>query len=200
MSSSHALLKEDLRRQALAQRLQIRPDLQDVDKITRLIMLHLCPEEGSCVAGYWPIRGEFDVRPILQALRADGIVNALPHIPQAAQCHEEADRILDFVRLDEVSKLRPGPLGTQEIVPPHISVRPDIVLVPLLAFDRNGTRLGYGGGYYDATLRDLRQNGEVVSVGIAYDAQLCLFSLPAEPHDIPLDWVITPTQAYRFAG
>ena len=71
--------------------------------------------------------------------------------------------------------------------------------MPLLAFDRRGHRLGYGEGYYDATLADLRARKKVIAVGLAYAQQAILFNLPAEDHDQPLDWIITPQIAQRYA-
>src|SRR6185503_17417551 len=77
-------------------------------------------------------------------------------------------------------------------------VDPDIVVVPLLAFDRRGYRLGYGSGYYDVTLAALRAKKKIVAVGLGYGQQAVLFNLPSEPHDEKLDWVITPQKAHSF--
>ena len=75
---------------------------------------------------------------------------------------------------------------------------PTIIIVPLLAFDTEGNRLGYGGGYYDATLEYLRQKSPVIAIGIAFQEQLFEEGLPSEAHDQPLDLVITPERSYRF--
>ena len=79
-------------------------------------------------------------------------------------------------------------------------LEPDVVIVPLLAFDRRGYRLGQGGGYYDATLADLRAKKNIIAVGLAYAQQACLFNLPVEEHDQKLDWVVTPQGAQEFSS
>jgi len=79
-------------------------------------------------------------------------------------------------------------------------ITPEILIVPLLAFDRKGNRLGYGGGYYDATLEHLRKDGNVIAAGFAYSQQAVLFNLPSEAHDQKLDWVITPQKIYDFTN
>ena len=75
-------------------------------------------------------------------------------------------------------------------------VSPAIIVAPLLAFTRAGGRLGYGGGYYDRTLADLRKAGEVLAVGYAYGAQE-VDALPLSPLDQPLDWIVTEREVIR---
>ena len=78
-------------------------------------------------------------------------------------------------------------------------VKPDIIVVPFLAFDRRGHRLGYGKGHYDATIAALREQGRTVTtVGLGYAKQAVLFNLPSEEHDEQMDWVITPHNAHRY--
>jgi len=76
---------------------------------------------------------------------------------------------------------------------------PDLVLVPMLAFDRQGHRLGYGGGYYDRTIARLREVGDVLAVGLAFSGQV-RDELPVEPHDMHLDWIITESAALPVSG
>lgn len=76
---------------------------------------------------------------------------------------------------------------------------PTVILVPMLAFTRSGYRLGYGGGFYDRTLEALRLSGEVLAVGVAYAGQE-VDQLPLEPHDQPLDWMVTEKDAWRCSG
>ena len=78
------------------------------------------------------------------------------------------------------------------------ALEPDIVLVPLLAFDAAGRRLGYGGGYYDRTLRGLRARKPIVAVGLAYDAQR-IDAVPHLDYDERLDWVLRPSGPLRCA-
>ena len=73
---------------------------------------------------------------------------------------------------------------------------PDIVLAPLLAFDDAGRRLGYGGGYYDRTLRALRERGPILAVGVGYEAQL-VETVPSGDDDEKLDWIVTEERAIR---
>ena len=72
------------------------------------------------------------------------------------------------------------------------AVEPDILIVPMLAFDRKGIRLGQGGGYYDATLETLRNKKTIQAIGVAYASQAVLFTLPAEAHDQKMDYILTP--------
>ena len=76
-------------------------------------------------------------------------------------------------------------------------VEPDVVLVPLLAFDSGGYRLGYGGGFYDRTLAGLRAKKAITAVGLAYDEQK-VDALPHDSYDERLDWVLTPSGARKF--
>jgi 5-formyltetrahydrofolate cyclo-ligase len=144
------------------------------------------------IAGYWPTAREFDPRPILDECLQRGHMCVLPVI-------QSDSRVLKFVTFEEGQILIKGlhgimhPQGGDEI-------EPDIVLVPMLAFDQRGTRLGQGGGYYDATLADLRCRKAITAVGVAYGAQACLFNLPREDHDEPLDMIVTPQGVKRFYG
>lgn len=75
---------------------------------------------------------------------------------------------------------------------------PDVFLVPLLAFDESGNRMGYGGGYYDASLAFYKRLKQSVAIGVAYEEQLWPSPLPIEPHDVALDYVITPSAIRNF--
>jgi len=77
-------------------------------------------------------------------------------------------------------------------------IDPDILLIPLLAFDQRGARLGYGKGHYDATLAELKKRKQITAIGIGYAQQAVLFKLPSEDHDEELDMVITPQFVKRF--
>ncbi|MGB3456688.1 MAG: 5-formyltetrahydrofolate cyclo-ligase [Litorimonas sp.] len=144
-------------------------------------------EPSAVIAGYWPIRDEVDVRPLMQALAATHRI-VLPVTPR--------DRLkLSFRRWTPEAEMEAGPFGTRhpvgEIGDGAAPLAPDVMLVPLLAFTRTGDRLGYGGGYYDATLAALKaDNPGLRSVGVAYAGQ-AVRSLPLEKTDIPLDHVLT---------
>lgn len=135
------------------------------------------------VAGTFPMRSELDPRPLMRRLEALGASLALPRTPRRGQP-------LTFHRWDSETRLVTSRFGVTEPSEETPLVTPDLVLVPLLAFDRTGARLGYGGGYYDVTLAALRSAGPAFALGLAFAAQE-LESVPNEPHDVRLDAVLT---------
>ncbi len=185
--------KDVLRAEALRHRVMMDPREEDPDGACDVFFEHIKPKADQVVATYWPKEKEFDPYAILERLQKNGHICGLPVV--------QKDGIeLKFARWSEGESLETGPY---DVMQPLISeqtqwIEPDIVIVPLLAFDRRGYRLGYGGGYYDATLRALREKKEITAVGVAYAQQACLFNLPVEDHDEKLDWVITPNEALRF--
>jgi 5-formyltetrahydrofolate cyclo-ligase len=135
------------------------------------------------VAGTFPMRSELDPRPLMRRLETLGATLALPRTPRHGQP-------LTFHRWDSETQLVTSRFGVTAPAPETPVVIPDLVLVPLLAFDRTGARLGYGGGYYDVTLEALRSAGPVFALGLAFAAQE-LDHVPTEPHDVRLDAVLT---------
>lgn len=135
-------------------------------------------DPDAVVAGFWPLVGEIDIRPLLLALLGRGHCVALPETPPRG-------RPLGFRRW------RPGTAMIQErfgtLRPAGAVVVPDLLLVPLLAFDAGCNRLGYGGGYYDRTIAALPG---VRTIGCAYAVQQ-VDAVPVLPHDAPLDAVAT---------
>jgi len=142
------------------------------------LLEHLAPPAGAVVAGYWPLAGEIDIRPVLHALHERGHDIALPETPPGGAP-------LLFHRWRPGVTLADGPRRT--VHPPHDPVVPDLLLVPLLAFDRAGHRLGYGAGYYDRTLAALSGR---MAIGCAFATQV-IEAVPAEAHDRKLDAVAT---------
>lgn len=142
---------------------------------------------ASVVAGYWPFGDELDVRPLLRQLHERGDRLALP------VCGPRGTP-LTFRAWTPGSVLVPGRYGIAEPVAGQTALVPAVVLVPLLAFDRAGRRLGYGAGYYDRTLAGLREAGPVLSIGIAYSAQEVV-RVPVGAHDERLDWIVTEREA-----
>lgn len=143
-------------------------------------VLALCPPPpGAVVAGYWPMGDEVDIRPLLDALAERGHALALPVTPPRGQP-------LRFRRWRPGEALAPGPFGTSFPAEGE-EVRPDWLLVPLLAFDRAGRRLGYGGGYYDRTLAGLPR---ATALGCAHAVQE-VPEVPAGPEDARLARVAT---------
>jgi 5-formyltetrahydrofolate cyclo-ligase len=144
-----------------------------------------------CIAGYAAMGSEADPAELLTRLDDAGHVCALPRI-------EERHAPLVFRRWRPGEALAPGLHGTREPFSSAARSIPDLVLVPLLAFDAAGRRLGYGGGYYDRTLAALRAGGKpVIAVGVAFSAQEAQ-DLPEDEYDERLDWVITEREARQF--
>jgi len=135
-------------------------------------------QSGQSVAGFWPIGTEIDIRPLLHALHASGHPILLPVTPPRGLP-------LSFAYWRPGEVLQPERFGT--VRPTGGPGVPDLLLVPLLAWDGQGRRLGYGGGYYDRTLAALPGRR---TVGCAYAAQR-VAEVPADEHDIPLDAVAT---------
>ncbi|MEM1077402.1 MAG: 5-formyltetrahydrofolate cyclo-ligase [Pseudomonadota bacterium] len=137
--------------------------------------------EGA-VSGYMPIRSEMSPLPAMTSLAATRTL-CVPVIQGKGQP-------LLFHRWTPETEMVEGPFGAQ--VPREAEiVLPRVVIVPLVAFDRNGGRLGYGGGFYDRTLAHLRRQGPVRAIGLAYGAQEALDPLPREATDQPLDGLVT---------
>ncbi|SLN76008.1 5-formyltetrahydrofolate cyclo-ligase [Roseisalinus antarcticus] len=141
----------------------------------------LAGHRGVPISGYLPIRTEIDPRPAMEEASAHGPVG-VPVIVGAGQP-------LAFHLWEPDCPLRPGPFGAPVPATGRPMV-PQILIVPLMAFDREGRRLGYGGGFYDRTLQILRRQGPVMAIGFAYAAQEAN-DLPTEPTDEPLDLIVT---------
>lgn len=135
------------------------------------------------IGGYWPLPGELDLVPLLEACFAQGHKLALP-------CTPRKGHPLTFRQWTPDDVLKGGAHGTSEPYPEKPEVLPNLVLVPLLAFTKQGERLGYGGGYYDRTLAALKSEQEVFACGIAYAAQEAA-TLPVDEYDYPLDGILT---------
>ncbi len=141
------------------------------------------------VAGYYTIKDELDCLVTMKALHAARFELSLPAIISN-------EKPLEFRSWNMRDALKDGPFGTKESTGKEIT--PEVLLVPLVAFDVKGARLGYGGGYYDRTIEKLkRENPNVVSIGIAYENQK-LDAIPTESYDQPMDFVVTEKTIYRF--
>jgi 5-formyltetrahydrofolate cyclo-ligase len=142
------------------------------------------------VTGFWPIKDEIDIRPLMQELAGAGCQLALPVV-------QGKGKPLLFRRWSPGEPLEAGVFGTLQPAADRAPVEPDALLVPLLACDEEGWRLGYGGGFYDRTLRGLRARRSVTAVGVAFNAQL-IPSVPHGPDDERLDWLLTDRRACAF--
>lgn len=146
-------------------------------------------QQARSIGLFWPIEGrnEVDLRPLVDEARAAGKRVAFP-----ATIEDGADIALRF--LDPGVALDLGPLGFEE-PPDHAPLAPrvDLLVVPALAVDASGHRLGYGRGYYD---RSLALMTRATSVAVAFDFQL-IAEIPSEPHDVPVAWVVTDRTTLR---
>ena len=183
--------KEKIRKDAIKHRDGTTKNPDDPDKIATRFLSHFPNLDKKTVALYWPIKSEIDTYPLLEALLKQGTKICLPKT-------EKKGTPLTFLEWDGKETLIDAGFGTKA---PDAKVKnhviPDIIIIPLVAFDRYGTRLGYGQGHYDTTISALDSGGHIFkTVGYAYDHQICLFPLPKEEHDQKLDMILTPTQTY----
>jgi 5-formyltetrahydrofolate cyclo-ligase len=148
------------------------------------------PADDGPVAGYWPMGDEFDVRPTLEAFAAAGRRCVLPVVVGRG-------RPLIFRRWAPGDALVSGGYGTSIPAADREEIRPALLLVPLLAFDRRGFRLGYGGGYYDMTIAALRRDDGVRAIGVAFAAQE-VEAVPVESFDQRLDAIATEAELMSF--
>ena len=145
---------------------------------------------GTVVSGYSPIRSEIDPAPLMQSLAAKGARLALPAVLARGKS-------LAFRAWSPNDRLLLGPLGILEPSPAAAEVVPDIMLVPLAAFDRLGHRIGYGAGYYDMTINALRAKKKITAIGIAFAVQE-IPQVPATERDARLDLVLTEREVIDF--
>jgi len=146
----------------------------------------------TIVSGFMPMKTEIDPLPLMRALEGQGARLALPVL--AGRGKPLTMRAWTFGE-----PLSEGVWGIREPEPEADEVAPDILLVPLLAFDRAGSRIGYGGGYYDRTIAALRAGKPVTAVGIAFAAQE-VAQVPVTAGDARLDLVLTEREVIDFRG
>ena len=152
-----------------------------------LLSMVLKPYLGRPLAGYLPMRTEIDPLPAMAEAAARGVVG-VPVTPKRGSP-------LSFRRWTPDCAMVDGGFGTK-IPATGDPVRPEVLIVPLVAFDRRGGRLGYGGGFYDRTLATLRADGPVTAIGFAWAAQED-GDLPLEETDAPLDLIVTESEVIR---
>jgi 5-formyltetrahydrofolate cyclo-ligase len=165
---------------------RLRRDLaaQDPDAAVRAAgLITEAQLEIGVVAGYAPLGGEFDPGPVMRRFADAGARLARPAV-------RDRDDGLDFHLWWEGDPLSPDPLGVPSPLPTSERVFPELVLAPLLAFDRHGGRLGQGGGYFDRAIAGLRARGPLIVVGLAFAGQE-VQEVPLEAHDARLDAVLT---------
>jgi 5-formyltetrahydrofolate cyclo-ligase len=186
--------KAELRALLSARRQTVTPEAaaRAARAVADLLAQELALPAPVIVAGYWPLADELDPRPAMQRLAAAGHGLALPRMEGRAAP-------LAFHAWSWGDALRPGGFAVMQPDPQQPKVAPQVVLVPLLAFDARGHRLGYGKGYYDRTLRTLRAAGAARrTIGLAFALQE-VPEVPAAPFDEPLDAIVTEHGLRRCA-
>ena len=176
--------KKDLRTRMLALRADVARTHPDAaTALCHNFLSNIDLPSHTVISGYIALRDEIDPAPLMAALAAKGCMLALPVV-----MGHGTNLVFRTYTLD--AALIPGALGVPEPSPDATVVTPDMLIVPLLAFDRIGHRLGYGAGYYDRTLLTLRAHKNIIAVGIGYGEQE-VTTVPHGLHDAPLDKIVT---------
>lgn len=181
--------KQDIRKSALGRRDAVDPETRArfaarLAELAPRLLLDAAPAgETLVVALFFPIGSEPDTLPAAQALQAAGVPLALP-------VDTSPGNPLTYRAWTPGDLLASGPLGISEPLEDAERLDPDVLFVPMAAFDRRGHRVGYGAGNVDRTLATLRARKPIRAIGVAYAAQEELF-IPDAPHDETLDVVVT---------
>ena len=195
--SDLAELKKDARRVAGRQRSEACALAPDAGARLASAVMAVADDLGLSLMAktasiYFPMGSEIDTRPLAEALIAARHRTALPVVKAPRQP-------LLFRLWVPGDTLEDGGFGTSVPLADAAEVVPDVLFVPLLSFDDDGYRLGYGGGFYDRTLAALRANGTPVAVGVGYAAQR-VDRVPRGPHDQRLDWIATEAGVVRTSN
>jgi 5-formyltetrahydrofolate cyclo-ligase len=192
-------LKRDLRVDMIARRAAVADDarvaaresLVRIWRRERPVPIREATGATPAISAFWPMGEEIDIRPLLHALHDDGHPLCLPRTPRRGEP-------LTFHAWQPGDPLERGPVGTSQ--PPEAApvIEPDALIVPLLAVDPAGFRLGYGGGYYDRTLTRLRSRRAITATGVCFDAQR-IERVPTGPNDARLDFLLTERALLAFA-
>ena len=148
--------------------------------------------KDKVIAGYWPMRNEADPRYLIAKLFKFGCMICLPEVTSYS-------KILNFRKWRPFDPLRPGKFGTSQPWGDQPLLVPDVILTPLVGFDKKGSRLGYGAGYYDTTITNLKKNKDqtIVVIGVGREIQRVNF-VPISEHDERLDIVVTEENFERL--
>ena len=178
--------KAQARKAAFARRKAANGTVDSAPAQTALLNLLIDLAPGAPLAGYMPIRTEIDPLPVMAAWNG----------PVGVPVIEGEGKPLTFHLWTPDAEMVTGPFGAQ--IPANAQpIIPRLVIVPLVAFDASGARLGYGGGFYDRTLERLKARGRVTAIGFAYAAQEAE-ALPKEPTDHRLDAIVTEAGVRTF--
>lgn len=185
--SDLAAIKAAARKAAFQRRAEAHVGGQGGLAAARLLE-QLEPHAGKVISGYMAMRSEIDPRPAMEALSATSRI-CVPVIKGKGQP-------LTFALWTPETTMVDGPFGASIPAAPDY-VEPEVLIVPLVAFDRRGNRLGYGGGFYDRTLAMLRAIRPTRAIGFSWAAQEAQ-NLPIEATDQPLDMIVTENEVLRF--
>lgn len=191
MASDHTVCKASLREIALAKRARVAAaQRHQAARALYPALQRIGLPPAADIAAYWPIRNEFDPRPAIDRLRADGHRIALPVV--------SGPDGLEFRLWNPQDDLEPAVFGIR--VPPVRAGRidPDVLLMPLAAFDRRGGRIGYGAGYYDRAIERIEARNTTLRIGLAFAVQE-VDRVPIEPHDQLLHFVVTEAETVACA-
>lgn len=186
----YTFLKRQLRTAAVHKRSEIALDhaLWCAEEIVNRFN-ELSLPENPVFSAYWPMKTELDMRPLMHSLFNRGFTVSLPVV-------SGKNEPLLFRRWEPGAALVEGPYGTEQPDEKYEVVTPTVLLLPLLAFDRQGGRLGYGGGFYDRTVKLLRRTGKPVVIGVAFSDQE-IAQVPLEETDEKLNFVLTETEIIK---
>jgi 5-formyltetrahydrofolate cyclo-ligase len=176
----------DATKAVLRARMAVRGPADAGYRLAGHVLEHAAPPAGAAVSAFWPMGSEIDIRPLLLALHGRGHAVLLPVTPPRGQA-------LRFRRWWPGQRLVARKFGLHEPPPDAPFATPDFLLVPLVAFDATGRRLGHGAGYYDRTLASLSQARRL---GVAFAAQQ-VDRVPAGPHDVALPAIATENGIVR---
>ena len=184
--------KSRLRGEALARRKSLAGDVRAnaSDAVSERAFALIALHHPHRVALYWPIGGECPTQSLVTNLAATGAEVGLPAVVDGNG--------LVFRRYVPGDRLVDGQFGTLEPADDAPGIQPDLIVVPVVAFDRSGMRLGYGRGYYDSAISTLREAGQQpLLLGIAFSVQE-VETIPAECHDVRLDYAVTEKETLEF--
>ncbi len=192
------MTSRELKAQLRAERLALRDAIPEEMRIEMSLAMAehageaIAFDPGTIISGFLPIRSEADLRPLMARFQARGGRLCVPAI---------LDRqTIVFRELVRGAPLVSTGFGTSGPGPDAPVLDPEILLVPLSAFDRRGHRIGYGAGHYDRAIDRLRQKGmHPKLIGIAFDCQE-VAHVPDEPHDVSLDAILTESGLRFFAS
>ena len=180
--------KAELRRLALARRAELGEAEQREGSLQATWRLRTLIKAGETVSLFWPMRGEIDPRGLIADVLSGGGRIAMPVVE---------GRRMFFRAFEGEESLEDGVFGTRHPLASQPVLDPDLIIAPLAAFDRRGGRIGYGAGYYDGAIADLKRRGRPFRLaGIAFSCQE-VDEVPTEPHDEPLPIVATERELIR---